>query len=60
MLIGRKGDQSETGTETAEDNMVLHVSGSDNKLLVMKGKEKTRNHSLQWSIQVHQLQFLPK
>ena len=37
-LIGREDNQSETGSEIEEDNMVLHVNGSGNQPFVMKGK----------------------
>ena len=32
----RHGDQSETGNENEENNMVLHVNGSGNQPFVMK------------------------
>ena len=37
-LIERDDNQSEKSNEQDEDNMVLHVNGSDNQPFVMKGK----------------------
>ena len=37
-LIEREGNQSEESTEQVEDNMALHVGGSDSQQFVVKGK----------------------
>ena len=37
-LIEREDNKSEESNEQDEDNMVLHIGGSDNQLFVMKGK----------------------
>ena len=37
-LIEREDNQSQESNEQDEDNMVLHIGGSDNQPFVMKGK----------------------